>query len=171
MGFEGTKGGSDYSTGTDEHDTPPIFFDPVSEAVGGFDLDPCASNTSGLAETNLTADDGGLRDWWGKVYMNPPYSDVSDWMDHAAEQASSGNTDLIVALVFARTSTQWFHNHAVTADMWCFIEGRLSFGDADNSAPAPSVVCVWGDSPDDLRDALASKGVVVESWQKGYTPG
>jgi hypothetical protein len=32
-----------------------------------------------------------------------------------------------IALVFARTDTQWFHKYAVQADAICFIEGRVQF--------------------------------------------
>jgi|APHM01.1.fsa_nt_gi DNA N-6-adenine-methyltransferase (Dam). len=148
-----------YSGGSDEHGTPVDFFAPIADAVGGFDLDPCASKTSNLADRNITKDEGGLRPWSGKVYMNPPYSAVSDWMQHAKIQHYHGNTELIVALVFSRTGTQWFHNYAVTANILCFVEGRLSFGDAENTAPAPSVVAVWGDAPDALRRVLSRYGL------------
>lgn len=152
-----------YVAGSDEHDTPIEFFAPLADAVDGFDLDPCASSTSNLAETNLTKEDGGLREWSGKVFMNPPYSEVSDWMEHATRQAEHGNTELIVALVFARTSTQWFHQYAKTADLLCFVEGRLCFGNAENSAPAPSLVAVWGEYPDALARVLEKNGYVTEN--------
>jgi len=150
-----------YTAGSDEHDTPIEFFSPIADAVGGFDLDPCASSDSDLADENLTKDDGGLREWYGKVWMNPPYSDVSEWMEHANQQYQHGNADLIVSLVFARTSTQWFHNYAREADTLCFVEGRLTFGEADHSAPAPSLVAVWGES-EGLKRVLEKRGLVVE---------
>ena len=145
----------------DEHDTPLSFFRPIESSVGGFDLDPCASQSSDLASTNLTKDDGGLRQWYGKVWMNPPYSEVSDWMQHAELQNGHGYTDLIVGLVFARTATQWFHKYAKKADLLCFVEGRLTFGNADNTAPAPSLVVVWGDYSEQLKLTLERFGMVV----------
>lgn len=151
-----------YVTGSDEHDTPPEFFAPVADAVGGFDLDPCASESSNLATTNVRLTGGLEREWSGKVFVNPPYSDVGEWMKYAKYEHEHGHTELIVALVFARTGTQWFHNHATTADLLCFVEGRLSFGEQDGHAPAPSLVAVWGDYPDALRAVLERKGLVVE---------
>ena len=148
--------------GTDEHDTPIAFFEPIARAVGGFDLDPCASQHTDLAETNLTKDDGGLRQWSGKVWMNPPYSEVADWMRHAETQHAHGFTDLIVCLVFARTSTQWFHKYVSKADLVCFVEGRLTFGGADNTAPAPSMVVVYGNYTGRLEQTLEKQGMVVE---------
>lgn len=152
-----------YSGGSDEHDTPIEFFAPLADAVNGFDLDPCASQTSDLAETNLTKEDGGLREWWGKVFCNPPYSDVSRWMEHCKKQHQFGNTELIVGLVYARTGTQWFHNHVVTADYLCFVEGRLTFGSGDYSAPAPSLVPVWGEASFKLLEALKDTGILIAS--------
>lgn len=151
-----------YTTGSDEHDTPAEFFAPISDSVGGFDLDPCASNTSNLADEN-NREDGGLEmDWRGKVFLNPPYSDVGEWMKYARHEHEHGHADLIVGLVFARTGTQWFHNYATSADLICFVEGRLTFGEATNNAPAPSMVPVWGDYPDALEAVLSRKGMVVK---------
>jgi len=151
-----------YEQGTDEHDTPISFFAPIADAVGGFELDPCASESSDLADVNLTKEDGGLREWHGRVWMNPPYSNVAEWMQHANRQHQHGNTQLIIGLVFARTGTQWFHNHATSADTLCLVEGRLTFGNADNSAPAPSMVVVWGDVGEKLNRVLEQCGLVVE---------
>lgn len=147
---------------SDEHDTPPSFVEPISNAVGGFDLDPCASEYSDIAEINLTKDDGGLRQWSGTVWMNPPYSEVADWMRHAETQHAHGFTDLIVCLVFARTSTQWFHKYVSKADLVCFVEGRLKFGGAEDNAPAPSMVVVYGDAPTKLKETLNKKGLLVD---------
>ena len=151
--------------GTDEHDTPISFFEPIARAVDGFDLDPCASQTSDLADVNLTKDEGGLRQWHGKVWMNPPYSDVETWMRHAELQEQYGHTDLIVGLVFARTGTQWFHKHAANADLVCFVKGRLTFGGADNTAPAPSMVVVWGDYTERLELTLDKCGMIIKPEQ------
>jgi hypothetical protein len=150
-----------YEEGSDEHDTPIEFFAPIADAVGGFDFDPCASDTSDLAEENNRLTGGLERDWYGKTFMNPPYSEVSDWMKYASYEHEHGHTDLIVGLVFARTGTQWFHNYARSADMLCFVEGRLCFGNQENSAPTPSMVAVWGDYPSELESVLERKGMVV----------
>lgn len=157
-----------FSTGDDEHDTPLSFFAPIAKAVGGFDVDPAASPTSELADVNYTKEDDGLtQDWTGNVWLNPPYSDVSEWLDRVDTEMNTSRLDdsgpdLLVALVFARTSTRWFHNYATTADLLCFVKGRLKFGGAENSAPAPSLVGVWGDYPDELVEHLETVGFVVE---------
>jgi len=147
---------------TDEYATPRTFLEPLIEAVGGFDLDPAASSTSDLAERNVTKEEDGLSiPWRGDVWLNPPYSEVADWLEYARRQYEHGNADRIVSLVFARTGTRWWHDNATTADLRCFVKGRLTFGGADNSAPAPSAVLVWGDVPSALEEYLRRKGEVV----------
>jgi phage N-6-adenine-methyltransferase len=153
-----------YTGGSDEHDTPVSFFAPIAEAVDGFDLDPSASETSDLADRNVTKSEDGLSiPWEGDVWLNPPYSEVGEWLEYAKQQYKHGNADRVVALVFARTSTRWWHNHATTADVRCFVKGRLKFGGAENSAPAPSAVLVWGDAPDALVSYLERKGDVISA--------
>ncbi|WP_198408533.1 DNA N-6-adenine-methyltransferase [Halorhabdus tiamatea] len=154
-----------YEEGDDDHDTPGEFVEPLIDAVSGFDLDPSASTSSNLAERNVTKDEDGLSiPWHGDVWLNPPYSTVSDWLEYARNEYHRGAVDSIISLVFARTSTQWFHNHATTADLACFVEGRLSFGEAANSAPAPSLVLVWGDAAEntDVVEYLSSQGFLVK---------
>lgn len=152
-----------YTGGSDEHDTPVSFFAPIAEAVGGFDIDPAASETSDLAERNVTKDEDGLSiPWNGDVWLNPPYSEVGDWMEYARNQYEHGHANRVVSLVFARTSTQWWHNHATTADAVCFVEGRLTFGGADNSAPAPSAVVIWGEIPAALERVLNKAGQFIQ---------
>lgn len=154
--------GHSFEAGDDDHDTPAEFFAPIASAVGGFDLDPAASASSELAARNVTEDEDGLSlPWEGKVWLNPPYSEVADWLQYGRTQFNHGNTELLVALVFARTSTDWWHDHATTADLRCFVNGRLTFGEATNSAPAPSVVCVWGDTPPALRRFFEAAGEVI----------
>lgn len=70
MPFE--EAGHSFEPGDDEHDTPEPFFQPFHDILGGFDLDPCASDTSNLADRNVTKDEDGMSiDWWGDVWFNP----------------------------------------------------------------------------------------------------
>jgi hypothetical protein len=67
---------------TDERYTPKWIFDGLGET---FDLDP-ASPGDGLdfvpALRRYTKDDDGLaRDWDGFVWLNPPYSNSSPWVE------------------------------------------------------------------------------------------
>lgn len=50
-----------------------------------------------------------------------------------------------VCLLPARTDTRWFHDFIYNKQNVeiRFIKGRLKFGDSKNSAPFPSMICVF----------------------------
>lgn len=59
----------------------------------------------------------------------------------ASESAAVGAT--VVMLLPARTDTKWFHEYICGKAEIRFIEGRLKFGGAENSAPFPSMIIVF----------------------------
>jgi site-specific DNA-methyltransferase (adenine-specific) len=81
--------------------------------------------------------------WAGhRVFCNPPYGrGVDRWLAKARE------ADCAVYLLPARTDTAWWHDHALKADEIRFVRGRLKFGGAQNSAPFPSVILIYGQGP------------------------
>lgn len=151
-----------WSDESDEWATPPSLLRPLDRAVDGFDLDPCSgAEDRTIADDVLDKDDDGLAHrWHGAVWCNPPYSDVADWLEKCRFEAESEVVETILVLVPARTSTQWFHRFAADATALCFIEGRLSFGDAENSAPFPSMLVAFGDVSPELLETLREQGVV-----------
>jgi len=92
--------------------------------------------------------------------VNPPYSDVKDWLEKARIESARDDVELVLVLVPARTSTQWFHGYAVDSTAICFLEGRLRFGDATDDAPFPSMLLAYGDISAELYDFLVSRGTV-----------
>jgi len=160
-----------WSSESDEWATPASLLRPLDEAVGGFDLDPCsgAESRSIAPETYTAEDDGLARRWFGSVWCNPPYSDVADWIEKARVESRREPVDVVLVLVPARTSTKWFHKFAATATAICFIEGRLSFGDATNSAPFPSMLLAFGAIEDPLYEFLSKRGVVFVDGER-YSP-
>ncbi|SDT85680.1 DNA N-6-adenine-methyltransferase [Gordonia westfalica] len=152
------------TTGDDVWLTPPHVLD----ALGPFDLDPCAAP----AEANWTTarhhyrlpDDGLTLPWEGRVWCNPPYSNVWRWLDRLANHGTG------TALIFARTETAGFQ-----AQVWrratavLFLEGRLTFHHRDGSkaaanSGAPSCLVAYG--TDDAGRLLDSglPGAFVHGW-------
>lgn len=156
---------------TDEWSSPRELVEPLAEAVGGFDLDPCSgAEDSPFAENTYTEDDDGLTsEWYGDVWVNPPYSAMSEWTEKAVDASRSDATDRILYLCKGDSSTQWWQDAIAEAECVLAIDGRLSFGDGENSAPFASHVFVFGGTGDDLKAALAEHGVVLEPW--GGTDG
>lgn len=87
---------------TDEWHTPPELVRPL----GRFDLDPAASHTQrehfADVEYKYPEQDGRLLPWFGRVWCNPPYSDLMVW---ARRFVMNDNG---IFLVPARTETEWF---------------------------------------------------------------
>lgn len=139
--------------------TPPEIF----QALGlRFDLDPCSpgpGKTFVPARRHYTIDDDGLtQPWEGLVYTNPPYgSQTGEWI---AKLAAHGNG---VGLVFARTDTKWFVEHASKADVICFISGRVKFfrGNTTDRADSPgagSMLLAYGKT---AADAVRACGLGI----------
>lgn len=133
--------------------TPPS----IVQALGPFDLDPCAAPEPrpwDTAHEHWTSD-GLTREWSGRVWLNPPYgADLIDWL---AKMARHGRG---IALVFARTETDAFHRYVwPVAHSLLFLRGRLHFHHPDGrraaaNAGGPSVLIAYSD-----RDAFALAGV------------
>ena len=127
--------------------TPASLFDRVEAAVGPFDLDPCAPSTGGSpvrVRVRFTERDDGLSlDWFGRVFMNPPYGRaLSSWVSKAKSEADKGA--LVVGLVPARTDTAWWQDYVAPCASVVFLRGRLAFGGQKVSAPFPSALVLWG---------------------------
>lgn len=125
---------------------------PVIASLGGwtsFDLDPCAPEVQPwpTALTTYTeAEDGLTQPWFGRVFLNPPYSRpaYSRFMERMAAH------DRGVALIFARTETREFFRCVwERAAGLLFLRGRLTFHLPDGTpgrgnGGAPNVLCAYG---------------------------
>lgn len=130
--------------------TPP----GIIQALGPFDLDPCASVDQPWRTANqqyTIGKNGKLLPWDGMVWMNPPYgTETWEWLELLARHGNG------IALIFARTETEGFFQHVWNkADALFFFKGRLHFHmpvsgqRAKGNAGAPSVLAAYG------REAVA----------------
>lgn len=109
--------------------TPPA----IIEALGPFDLDPCAAPEPRpwtTADVHYTQDDDGLlRAWFGRVWMNPPFgAHTGTWLKRLADHGNG------IALTFARTDTAMFQQQAFQrAHGILFLSGRPHFHLPDGS--------------------------------------
>ncbi len=132
-----------FSSGSGEWETPQKLFDKLNSKFG-FTLDVCATEKNAKCQRFFTLEDNGLaRPWVGeRCWMNPPYGrDIADWVAKAKVEAIMGT--LVVGLLPARTDTRWWHTYVQGSADVRFIEGRLKFGNAKNSAPFPSAIAIW----------------------------
>lgn len=142
--------------------TPPGLL----SALGEFDLDPCAVPAPyrpwpTAAEMIAPPDDGLAADWAGRVWCNPPYDRVADWLARLAQHGTG------TALVFARVETQWFVESVWSdAAAVLFLHGRLRFYRPDGSqarenAGAPSCLVAYGRSDAGVLARAGLPGTLV----------
>lgn len=150
---------------TDDNDevaTKPSLWRPLRKAMGGFDLDPAAGcEPTPIADNRYTKEDDGLsKEWYGTVWLNPPFSDKNTWYGKLANEYKVGNIDAAVALAQVGTDAQWFHDHFSTADLICFIEGRDCYYQ-DGRENFASMIGVWNPT-DEITDHFRGKGTIVK---------
>jgi len=130
-------------------ETPQDFFDELNKELN-FNLDPCAFHETAKCKYYYTKDEDGLtKDWGGsRVFCNPPYgTEIKKWVKKCYEESQKPDTG-VVALIPARTDTQYFHNFIYKKPNVeiRFIKGRLKFGGKQKGsgpAPFPSMVVVF----------------------------
>ena len=148
-----------HRAGTTTWLTPPHVLD----ALGPFDLDPCAAPGWRTAERHIVLPDDGLAaEWRGRVWLNPPYgAEAWTWLSRLAEHGRG------TALIFARTETAGFVREVwQKADAVMFLHGRLHFHHADGSraaanAGAPSCLVAYGSWDADMLAAADLDGTFV----------
>jgi site-specific DNA-methyltransferase (adenine-specific) len=77
-----------------------------------------------------------------RVWCNPPYSKISEWVEKAYRETRKDNT-LVVMLLPSRTDTRYFHNYIYQRSEIRFIKGRLRFNESKNTAPFPSMIVIF----------------------------
>lgn len=141
--------------GKDEWLTPP----EIIRSLGEFDLDPCSpvNRPWSTAKQHFTVDDNGLiKDWFGRVWLNPPYGNQLEfWMNKMCLHGDG------IAMTFARTQNEVFHQYVwPLADSIFFFRQYVHFyhvnGQVGGSPGAPSVLIAYGDQN---SEAIAAAGL------------
>lgn len=139
------------------------LWEPLSTAVGGFDLDPAAGcEPTKIATERYTETDNGLQQpWYGTVWLNPPFSEKTRWYKRLVDQYRNGDVSRVVALATVDPSADWFHDWFSTADILCFLDGRDWYLGQGDSPTFSTQVGIWNPTEDAI-DWLQENGTVVE---------
>jgi site-specific DNA-methyltransferase (adenine-specific) len=94
--------------------------------------------------------------------MNPPYGrSIHHWTAKAKAEVEQGNADVVLGLIPARLDTRYAHRDIKGSASVFFLKGRLKFGHAEQVAPFPSCLVVWGGS-DEMIAAI--QAALPEAW-------
>ena len=139
----------------------------IIDALGPFDLDPCAADPRPWDCAHANRTHHGLdAPWFGRVWLNPPFCryEVGNWVRRLAHHGVG------TALLHARTEADWFAPVWRHAGAILFLADRLYFHYPDGTraaanSGAPAVLAAFGDH--DRRKLAASgiPGALVTQWK------
>jgi len=143
---------------SDDFLTPPV----IVEAMGIFDLDPCASKRRErpLATVNYSfpEDDGLMLPWVGAVFCNPPFSELKKWVNRFILHGNG------VLLVPARVEVSWFWKLWNHADGIFFTKGPVQYLCPEGKSPPRffgGAFCAMGAGNVHRLHNIPLKGVLV----------
>ena len=137
--MEEIKSGYMPKSKTDKWKTPDDIYKKLNDEFK-FDYDPCPINWK-------EGDKDGLSTEWGKSnFVNPPYSEVSKWIEKSYIEWKKGKK--VVLLINAITDTKAFHYYILPYAEIRFIKGRIKFINPENPnkkqpSPKPSILCIF----------------------------
>lgn len=124
---------------SDEWYTPP----QIVRALGHFDLDPCASRSQPepLADDQffLPEQNGLLLPWHGRVWCNPPFSQVDLWIEKMACHSEGG-----IFLSSNATETDWGRKLAIVSTAFLLLHHRINFLGTTSSNTRGSIFWAFG---------------------------
>jgi len=134
------------SSKSNEWATPQWLFDQLDSEFC-FTLDPCATGENAKCDRFYTREQNGLTfDWSNEVvFMNPPYGgNTGKWLAKAWHESLRSAT--VVCLIVASTDRSYWHDYIfphATEIRW--LRGRITFGEADSTAPFASAIIIFSD--------------------------
>lgn len=132
-----------YNSGNNEWYTPQKYIEMARTVLGYIDLDPASSKIANeivKADRYFTAEENGLSQvWYGKVWMNPPYSKelIGEFTKKFADEYEAGNIIEGIVLVNNATETAWFTDMIRSASAVVFPRGRILYYSPKKEIGAP----------------------------------
>lgn len=166
--FGGTKAHVSNNSGENEWYTPPQYIEAAREVMGSIDLDPasCAkANEIVQAKAYFTVQENGLQqEWYGNVWLNPPYAQPLIAMFSEAVVTKRADYDAACVLVNNATDTEWLQAMLEICDAACFVKKRIKFIDKQgepSGAPLQGQVVVYmGDRAERFAEVFSQFGWV-----------
>lgn len=156
-------------SGDNEWYTPAKYVDMAREVMGTIDTDPASNPTAQRtvrATTYYTAETNGLdKEWSGKVWMNPPYSnpEVQQFADKVISEYKSGRVTEAIVLTNNSADTGWHRAMQDACTRMCTTTGRIRFESPTRQGNSPAMgqsFFYFGDDPERFKDIFSAIGNV-----------
>jgi phage N-6-adenine-methyltransferase len=131
--------------------TPDSVWQSIAAEFGPFDLDVAASAENARCSRFYTIDDDGLvQPWEGRVWCNPPFSNLGPWVEKATRESTRA-ARIVMLLPANRTEQRWWQTYIEpyrdrpgSTLTTRFLAGRLEFGPPakDGKGSRPPFGCV-----------------------------
>jgi phage N-6-adenine-methyltransferase len=160
-----------HNSGDNEWYTPREYVDAAFEVMGRIDLDPASSATANeVVDATVfytLEDDGLIKEWQGRVWMNPPYAGelIGKFATKLCQHFNTGEVTEAIVLVNNATETRWFQEMASVASAMCIPKGRVRFWHPRKEAVPlqGQAVLYLGPNLSRFKSAFSSFG---EAWGK-----
>ena len=135
----------------------------IIRSLGEFDLDVACDSMclNETAKKRFTPEDDGLsQPWTGRVWCNPPFSDVVPWVRRMISHGDG------VLLVFARSDAIWFQNAVRASGMCLLLAGRTTFGRPDGTksrCPLGCAIIPFGEANRVAVEKCGVRGLLLKS--------
>lgn len=153
---------------SDEWYTPGWVIEAATAVMGQIDLDPASCE---LAQETVQAglywtkrQDGCRVGWFGRVWLNPPYSAPGAFVDKLIEEYTAGNVKQACVLLNNATETRWFQRLLARFPV-CFFNQRLAFWRHDHEdvgARQGQALFYLGPDVEKFVEVFGEHGIVVK---------
>lgn len=166
---------ANYSSESNEWYTPEEYLVSVRAVLGQIDLDPASckkANQTVGAKTIFTEEEDGLdREWFGRVFMNPPYGTTEDresragvFCRKAISEYEAGRVSECIILVNSVHSQIW--QRPLYRFPVCFVHHRIEFvnqhGDTNPNPTFGNIFVYLGGNPARFAEEFSIHGYCME---------
>jgi len=158
------------NSGNNEWYTPIDIIQAARKVMGSIDLDPASSSEANKTVKAGTYYDikmnGKVQDWFGNVWMNPPYAQphISDFCSLVVDQYKKTKITSACVLVNNATETSWFRVLLGACASVCFPQGRVKFHNplGESSSPLQGQAIIYiGRNRAAFRETFSNMGQVL----------
>ena len=161
-----------HNSGNNEWYTPIEIIKAARSAMGAIDLDPASCEKANLivcATRYFDQEINGLEQkWFGRVWLNPPYSRglIQKFANKVVESYASGDIEQACVLVNNASETGWYGKLMAECRAVCMFRSRIRFLNSSLQPKGKPLqgqhVLYFGMSLERFADSFSSLGHILK---------